>query len=151
METWLYRLGQALGVSLLAVSLSGCQHAGAQAPAAMASGVTITLSGQEEVPPISTGAAGTGMIRVASDRTVSGKLTYSGVTATMAHIHHGSKGSNGPPIVTLTKVSDSAFTVPEGARLTEEQYSQYRAGNLYVNIHSQRYPNGELRGQLRAE
>src|SRR5690606_24385121 len=87
METWLYRLGQALGVSLLAVSLSGCQHAGAQAPAAT-SGATITLSGREEVPPVSTGAAGTGMIRVASDRTVSGKVTYSGVTATMAHIHH---------------------------------------------------------------
>ncbi len=150
METWRYRLGQALGVSLLLASLSGCQHADAQAPAAT-SGATITLSGQEEVPPVSTGAAGTGMIRVASDRTVSGKVTYSGVTATMAHIHHGSKGSSGPPIVTLTKVSDSAFTVPEGARLTEEQYEQYKAGNLYINIHSQRYPSGELRGQLRAE
>jgi len=82
---------------------------------------------------------------------VSGKVTYSGVNATMAHIHQGSRGSSGPPIVPLTKVSDSSFVVPEGARLTEEQYAQYKAGNLYVNIHSQRYPNGELRGQLRPE
>ena len=51
----------------------------------------------------------------------------------------------------LTKVSDSTFVVPGGARLTEEQYAQYKAGNLYVNIHSQRYPGGEQRAQLQPE
>ncbi len=149
MTTWLFRMGQVLGMGVLLVTLSGCQHAGAQGTETTSSGVNVTLSGQNEVPPVSTSAAGTGMIRVASDRAVSGKVTYSGLSATAAHIHQGSPGSNGPPIVPLTKISDSAFVVPDGARLTDEQYEQYKAGNLYINIHSQRYPNGELRGQLR--
>lgn len=146
-----------LGAGLLALGLAGCGTADAQSagnpssPSAAANGVNVMLSGQEEVPPVSTSGAGTGQIRVASDRSVSGKITYSGVNATMAHIHQGAKGSNGPPIVTLNKTSDSTFVVPDGARLTDEQYAQYRAGNLYVNVHSDRYPGGELRAQLRPE
>jgi hypothetical protein len=68
-----------------------------------------------------------------------------------ANNHPGSRGSNGPPIVPLTKVSDSTFAVPPDAHLTEEQYEQYKKSNLYVNIHSERYPGGELRGQLQPE
>lgn len=152
-----------MAVGMLAVALAGCQTAGAQsaatpaaptgqAPSAgQAAGANVLLSGQEEVPPVSTSAAGTGIIRVAPDRSVTGKVTYSGVNATMAHIHQGAKGSNGPPIVTLAKASDSTFVVPEGTRLTEDQFAQYKAGNLYINIHSNRYPNGELRAQLQPQ
>ena len=148
-----------LGVGVLAIGLAGCGTADAQSaghpsstsPSAAANGVNVMLTGQEEVPPVSTSGAGTGLIRVAPDKSVSGKITYSGVNATMAHIHQGSKGSNGPPIITLKKTSDSTFVVPDGARLTDEQHAQYRAGNLYVNVHSDRYPGGELRAQLRPE
>lgn len=152
------RLGQAIGIGILAVTLSGCQHADAQSQeqaaagnGTMGNGATVMLSGQQQVPPVSSSAAGTAMIEVAPDRTVSGKVTYSGVDATAAHIHQGSRGSNGPPILPLTKASDSTFVVPRNARLTEEQYEQYKKGNLYVNIHSQRYPGGELRAQLQPE
>jgi hypothetical protein len=158
MTTKRYRLGQAIGIGILVVTLSGCQHADAQSQeqaaagnGAMGNGAAVMLSGRQQVPPVSSSAAGTAMIEVAPDRTVSGKVTYSGVDATVAHIHQGSRGSNGPPVVPLTKVSDSAFEVPQGARLTEEQYEQYKKDNLYVNIHSQRYPGGELRAQLQPE
>ena len=153
MRTRLYRLGQAVGIGILAVAMSGCQHAEAQSQEKVAAenDTTVMLSGQQEVPPVSSSAAGTAMINVAPDRTVSGKVTYSGVEATAAHIHQGGRGSNGPPIVPLNKVSDSTFVVPQDARLTEEQYEQYKKGNLYVNIHSKRYPGGELRAQLQPQ
>ena len=37
---------------------------------------------------------------------------------------------------------------PPNATLTEAQYNAYKAGNLYVNVHSAKYPNGEVRAQL---
>lgn len=153
MATWRYRVGQVLGIGMLLATLGGCQHADAQSQeqAAAGNGTTVMLSGQQEVPPVSSSGAGTAMISVAPDRRISGKVTYSGVEATAAHIHQGSRGSNGPPVVPLTKASDSAFVVPDDARLTEEQYEQYKKGNLYVNIHSERYPGGELRTQLQPE
>jgi hypothetical protein len=50
------------------------------------------------------------------------------------------------PIVTLT--DGDSFVVPPDARLTEEQYAKFSAGPLYVNVHSAKYPNGEIRAQL---
>ena len=35
------------------------------------------------------------------------------------------------------------------AKLTEAQYAAYKAGNLYVNVHSAKNPGGEIRAQLK--
>jgi len=45
-------------------------------------------------------------------------------------------------------VGDNHFTAPAGAKLTEEQYEAYKAGKLYVNVHSKQHPAGEIRAQL---
>ena len=145
------RFCRSLGIGMLVMLLGACQTADADRSATASGDSSVMLSGQQEVPPVSTSAAGTSMIRVAPDRTVSGKVTISGVNATAAHIHEAPKGSNGPAILPLTKTSDSTFVVPPGARLTEDQYASYRAGNLYVNVHSNRYPGGEIRAQLQPE
>jgi hypothetical protein len=110
--------------------------------------VSISLGGFAEVPAVTTSATGTGEITVQPDRTVSGTIKISGMTATAAHIHEGAAGKNGPPIITLTKAADGNFTVPAGAKLTDAQYASYVAGNLYVNVHSAAHPDGEIRAQL---
>lgn len=107
------------------------------------------LSGNEEVPPVSTSASGTSTIEVKSDRTVTGSVTVSGMTPTASHIHDGGAGKNGPVIVPLTKSGDNTFNVPAGTKLTDAQYDEYKAGNLYVNVHSATHPNGEVRAQLK--
>jgi hypothetical protein len=80
---------------------------------------------------------------------VSGSVTTTGVAGTMAHIHQAAAGKNGPVIVPLTKSGDSTWSVPAGAKLTDAQYEAYKAGDLYVNVHSAENKGGEIRGQLK--
>ena len=110
--------------------------------------VNVTLSGAEEVPPVSTAARGSGSFSIGADGAVSGSVTTTGVQGTMAHIHMAPRGQNGPVIVPLTKSGDT-YTAPAGAKLTPEQLTAFRAGNLYVNVHSEANKGGEVRGQLR--
>lgn len=110
--------------------------------------ISVSLSGADEVPPVSTTATGMVNITVLPNRNVSGSIDISGMVPTMAHIHEGAVGKNGPPIITLNQKGDTVFTVPADARLSEDQYTSYLAGNLYVNVHSQNFPNGEIRAQL---
>jgi hypothetical protein len=65
----------------------------------------------------------------------------------MAHIHQGAKGQNGPVIVPLTKNGDT-YSVPEGRKLTPAQVQAWKAGNLYVNVHTAANKGGEVRGQI---
>src|SRR5688572_14933817 len=109
--------------------------------------IKVDLSGAQEVPPAQTAGSGSGSFRVASDGTFTGSVTTTGVQGTMAHIHQAAKGQNGPVIVPLTKKGDT-YTVPEGRKLTPAQMEALKQGNLYVNVHSDRYKGGEVRAQL---
>jgi CHRD domain len=111
--------------------------------------IKVTLSGDQEVPPVATSAKGTGTITVDEDRSVSGSVTTSGVQGVAAHIHRAASGKNGPPIITLTKTSENVWSVPEGAKLTDEQFVAYEAGELYINVHSAANKPGEIRGQIK--
>lgn len=108
----------------------------------------VKLSGAEEVPAVTTAAQGTGTITVNADKSVSGSVKTTGMVGTVAHIHLAPAGKNGPPIITLEKKSDSEWAVPAGAMLTDEQYAAYKAGNLYINVHSAAHKPGEIRAQL---
>lgn len=121
---------------------------------ALASGVAsadgkITLSGGEEVPAVTTTASGTGTIAIKDDKSVTGSVTTKDIIGVAAHIHLAPTGKNGPPVITLTKKSDNEWSVPEGSKLTDEQYAAYKAGSLYVNVHSAANKAGEIRAQLK--
>jgi CHRD domain-containing protein len=109
--------------------------------------VSVKLTGTEEVPPLNVTGSGGGTIRVSADGAVSGSVNTTGVQGTMAHIHQGAKGQNGPIIIPLTKNGDT-YTVPAGAKLTDAQMQAFKAGQLYVNVHTARNKGGEVRGQL---
>ncbi len=114
-------------------------------------GAAISLTGEQEVPPVSTTASGKSTIKVTADKKVTGTVTIEGMTATAAHIHMAAAGANGPVAVPLTKTSDTMFSVPDNTELTDAQYASYQAGNLYVNVHSAAHAGGEIRAQLSAK
>ena len=118
---------------------------------ATAGEIKVNLSGDQEVPPVQTSASGSGTITVDDDRSVKGKITTSDLKGTGAHIHEGAVGKNGPDIITLKKSSDNEWSVPGDAKLTDAQYDAYKAGNLYVNVHSDANKSGEIRGQLKRD
>jgi hypothetical protein len=111
--------------------------------------VKVALRGEQEIPPVTSAATGTGFLVVGPDKSVGGSVTVSGMTVTAAHIHEAPAGKNGPIVVPLTRTSDNVWTVPAGAKLTDAQYESYKAGNLYYNIHSAAYKGGEIRGQIK--
>jgi CHRD domain len=115
---------------------------------ALGADVKVALSGDQEVPAVTTSAKGSGMISIKDDMSVSGSVTTTGVQGTAAHIHEGAAGKNGPVIVPLTKSGDT-YSVAPGAKLTDAQMASFKAGNLYVNVHSAANPGGEIRAQLK--
>ena len=141
-----------LGLGAAALLVAGC----ANVPKST-SGVT-ALTGDKQVPPVTTAASGTTDISARPSRcpnasgscpTLHGIVNTSGVTATAAHIHQGAAGQNGPPIVTLVKTGANSWQVPQGTTLTDAQFQAYWDGLLYVNVHSDANPGGEIRAQLR--
>lgn len=115
---------------------------------ANATTIHVILTGMHEVPPIRTAAQGTAVITVQADGRVRGEVHIHGMTATMVHIHEGATDANGPILIWLKRHAHGVWVVPPGAKLTPAQYKHFRAGDLYINVHSSRYPSGEIRGQL---
>jgi len=133
------------GLGLAAIVLAGCSNL-----TVMQYGETVSvdLRGSEEAPPVATGAWGYGVISVNSDHTVKGSITVAGLSPAAAHIHVGGRGTNGPVIVGLVNMGDNVWAVPAGAAISTDQFLAFKAGNLYINVHTAAHKGGEIRGQL---
>ena|SRR5687767_3363017 len=131
------------------LAVAGCATYRDKAPSWMpgSNAVSVKLTGAEEVPPVSASGTGSGSFRVAEDGTITGSVKTEGVAGTMAHIHTGAKGQNGPVTIPLDKNGDT-YSVPAGRKLTAEQMRAWKEGRLYVNVHTAQNKGGEVRGQL---
>lgn len=122
------------------------------------------LSGASEVPPVATDGSGT--VKFAShDGWVSFKLRWDDLTtpARAAHIHCGAPGVNGPVGVTLFAGPmgakghvNGSFTGPDpgngcGWADLDDVLAAMASGATYVNVHTQMFPGGEIRGQVAAD
>src|SRR5687768_593422 len=96
-----------VGMAAAAMLVAGCAGLGIGSNAAR-----VTLTGAEQNPPVTTSASGTGSFSINSNRILSGSVTTSGMTGTVAHIHTGAKGSNGPVTIPLQKTDSNTWSVP---------------------------------------
>ncbi|MCB9920404.1 MAG: CHRD domain-containing protein [Planctomycetes bacterium] len=104
------------------------------------------LTGEQEVPPVTTNATGWGVVRLdATSGAVSVYMQSFGMTGTAAHIHLAPRGSNGGVLVGLT---GGPLRWTGNGTLTPAQVSALRTGGCYLNAHSALSPSGEIRGQI---
>jgi hypothetical protein len=105
------------------------------------------LKASSEVPPAQSSGDGNAMVTLDTEKkTVAWKTTFSGLSgdATAAHFHGpAAPGENAGPAV------DISGKIEEGsASVTDDQIKDLQAGKWYINIHTAKYPDGEIRGQL---
>jgi hypothetical protein len=136
------------------------------------------LKGFQEVPAVSSTASGRFKAKLDSvSGTLTYELSYSGLEAPvrMAHIHFGQRGVNGGIMVWLCQTAgfpdplNQAPTCPQSGTVAgliqagnvqgpsaqgiaaaefAEMVAAIRAGVAYANVHSDKFPGGEIRGQL---
>ena len=110
---------------------------------------TADLKGTSQVPP--NDSAGTGKAEVTYDdasHILTWTITYSGLTgdATAAHFHGPAKvGENADPMIPITQLDSP---MKGSSPLTEDQSKVLTGGEMYINVHTAKYPDGEIRGQL---
>ena len=82
-------------------------------------------------------------------RTVTWKLIYTHLSGAgfAAHIHKGAPGKAGPVIVSLCGPCHSGQTGT--AHVTDAIAKAIEHGATYVNVHTKKNPNGEIRGQVK--
>ena len=112
--------------------------------------VRIELSGDNEVPVVSTTATGVGFATLNhNDRTLDLVVTLSDLDDdSAAHIHDGFAGANGDVVVGLSHSSDDVWETLVDAELDQNEYDTLVGGGLYVNVHSSSHNGGEIRGQI---
>jgi hypothetical protein len=116
---------------------------------------TAALSSGQEVPKqVVKMAAARGLFKATlSGSTLKWKLTYSHLTgkATAAHIHMAAKGKAGNVLVPLCGAAPACKSGLSGSiKLTSALKTAFSKHLLYVNVHTAKNPNGEIRGQLSA-
>ncbi|MBI5445698.1 MAG: CHRD domain-containing protein [Deltaproteobacteria bacterium] len=122
--------------------------------------LSATLSGANEVPPVTTSGTGSGSFTVNSDQdALAFSVTFTGLgsATTGSHIHKGNPGENGPVIFPL---ASGSFASPITGLLTSananpgtddqflEDVDDILSGETYVNVHTVNNGDGEIRGQI---
>jgi CHRD domain len=108
------------------------------------------LDGKSEVPPTaSTGSGAADLDYDPASKKLSWKLTYTGLSGApkAAHFHGPAEaGKNAGVVVAIPGATSSPA---EGsATLTDAQAADLEAGKLYINVHTEANPAGEIRGQV---
>ena len=128
--------------------------------------LTAELSGQNEVPPTNSLATGFADFEIIGRDSIQYNLNATSIeNVTAGHLHGGLEGQNGPILVQLFSYDAPVNQVSETGTITENNpaflsgtvtsqqqlhdfMTAMRKGQIYVNIHTEQNPDGEIRGQI---
>lgn len=137
----------------LATATSSCKKDDTTTPVPTTMTVSGEMTGAKSVPVATTSGTGTasGTFTKASDGTgvLKYTVTYSGLTGpvTSGHFHIGGPGVASMNVaVSFTNVQTSPITGT--ATLTPAQTDELLKGNFYANLHTDKYPGGEIRANV---
>jgi len=112
----------------------------------------VVLSGENEVPQVVTTATGNARLRMTADKNLYYIVNVDGLESgdewTAAHIHNGAAGANGSVLVGLA-VGPADFGVPKVVTLDDAGFAAIKTAAIYVNAHTNLWPDGAIRGQIR--
>ena len=141
---WIAPLG-----AMLAFAGCGTVYEKQNPPVPAAYAERIELTGLKQSPPNDSAARGVAELTVGDDKRMAIRLTVTGMQATYAQLHMGRPGADGIVILRLEKVGENEFASKPGAFLGPGYYDAFKLGNTYLNVLSLRFPEGEIRGQVK--
>lgn len=113
---------------------------------------TATINGSHSVPPAVSNGTGTAWaVLNMSTKSLTYRVTYAELDSTFtdAHFHLGAAGTNGPVVHPITSTFKGNTASGTWSNIPDSLITDLIKGDIYVNIHSLRYPAGEIRGQLK--
>ena len=142
-------LRTAVAAGLVSLTLVGC---GMMRQSQKMDIFEASLTSSQEVPPADSTATGSAEVQFnANTNKVTWKVMFNGLTgpATAGHIHGPAPVGANAGVVIPFAGNLNAQPVMGEMTVTPAQYADMAAGLYYVNIHTARFPGGEIRGQLR--
>lgn len=134
---------------------------------------TALLTPEEEVPPTTSTSRGRAHFALSQQSELGSVMQYQlivhgGENVTAAHLHCAGRGISGPPIVnlyagetrpsvngelasgiiTMRDILAAGATCSPNIRTVAHLAQAIREGKVYANVHTTKYPNGEIRGQV---
>jgi hypothetical protein len=135
----------AIGAITVILALTPLVYAqGAQTFKARLSPVPVDATNQ----PATTGVGAVTAVLTGTRVSISGTFSGLQAPATIAQVRVGPKGIAGPPALDLTVSKATSGTLQGEFTLTSAQTDHLKRGRLYIQIHSEKAPEGNLRGWL---
>ncbi len=136
-----------------ALIVAGCETIAEPVAEAVGPTYMASLTGAAEIPgpgdPDGSGSAEISIVDEVVDQ-VCYEMTVRGIApASAAHIHRGTTGEAGPPVVTLEAPTSGEVSGCASASDAIIDAIKANPSGYYVNVHNAEFPNGAVRGQLR--
>lgn len=119
--------------------------------------LTANLTADQQSMDVTSDATGNATMTLNADQTeLSYIITASGLTgaSTVSHFHNAPAGQDGDVVFDIGNAGNvltdggGSYAASGTWPITSEQVTELLAGNIYINIHTDMFPAGEIRGQV---
>lgn len=112
---------------------------------------SLPMKGTQSVP--SNNSSATGVIAAKFNKStgvLDYTVTWNGLSGPLngMHFHKAARNSNGPVVKNIQSSGSPTGSITESWTVPDSLHTILEQGGLYINIHTESYPDGEIRGQI---